>query len=320
VELVSGEMNYEFGKKFINNMLIKEEKEKSMKPYTPLVPLILSVMVILGCSICGITTPVSQPTSTPAPTSAPAIQPQPSVDQIQIIFMADRTNVNSGECALLQWAVQGPAQIIQLDSTPVPPTGQKQVCPQTTTTYTLMAGLGTSQQSKQSQLVINVTAANEVPTETLVPTPTKTLPPPAATATKTKKPTPTVTETSAPPPQGGGSWGPTGTDIELLKVGVTSTTGAGNIYLDIRNNGPKEFSGIIEYICQGSSYIRSQPNTIIPVAMTEKVPNTIGIGTGFFNTKLFVNLDTYSYPVITCTIVVPDDPEPGNNTGAISIP
>jgi hypothetical protein len=183
-----------------------------------------------------------------------------------------------------------------------------------------MAGLGTSQQSKQSQLVINVTAANEVPTETLVPTPTKTLPPPAATATKTKKPTPTVTETSLPPPQGGGSWGPTGTDIELIKVGVSSTTGAGNIYLDIRNNGPKEFSGEIEYLCQGTSFMKGQPTIIIPVVYDEKVHITISIGTGFVPTNLVVDPSVYTYPVIACTITVPDDPEPGNNTGTIIIP
>jgi hypothetical protein len=159
----------------------------------------------------------------------------------------------------------------------------------------------------------------------LVPTPT--LPvtnPPAATPkppTATQVP-PAATATSGLATMDSGAWIGDQSDIQVLKVWATSLTAPGKIGIDIRNNGPKEFSGSFHVVCTGVSFNRAIPNATIPIASEETVPDDISVGTGFFYTSLEVDPATYSYPVIQCTVGVPDnkDPNPNNNAGATNIP
>ncbi len=60
---------------------------------------------------------------------------------VQINFGADSTTLQPGQCANLQWNVRGGFGV-RLDGQPVDLTGQKQVCPNTTTTYRLEVDTG----------------------------------------------------------------------------------------------------------------------------------------------------------------------------------
>lgn len=159
--------------------------------------------------------------------------------------------------------------------------------------------------------------SNEPPAEEAPPSPT------LAPTQQLPAPQPTSTHTELPPPPGGGSWGISKSDIEVLKVASSSTTGPGTLYVDIRNNGPKEFSGELHVGCSGMAYVRSdlslapvQPNS------NENITITIGLGTGFFYTSLRIDPVSYIYPVIQCVIEVPDDrdPDTSNNSGTLNIP
>lgn len=62
---------------------------------------------------------------TAVPTSSPAI-----------FFQADRTTLGAGSCAVLSWSVEN-VSAVYLDGAPVTGQDSRQVCPNTTTTYTL---------------------------------------------------------------------------------------------------------------------------------------------------------------------------------------
>lgn len=106
---------------------------------------------------------VAESTPTP-PFTAPPSEPLPVFpSEVHIIFGADRTNLKPGECANLVWNVDGPAEMVQLANERVNRSGQTRVCPQLTTTYTLIAGAGASGSSKQSDVVISVGESTRPP-------------------------------------------------------------------------------------------------------------------------------------------------------------
>jgi hypothetical protein len=90
--------------------------------------LILVALLATGCGA----------KSTPVPVGPGGGQPGGSV---QIDFGADSTMLQPGQCTNLHWNVQGGISV-RLDGQPVDPTGQKQVCPNATTTYRLEADAG----------------------------------------------------------------------------------------------------------------------------------------------------------------------------------
>jgi hypothetical protein len=114
---------------------------------------------------------------TPTPT-----QPPPGPSKAQITFTADRYTLKRGECTTLLWSVQGGFGV-DLDGQPVSRSGQKQVCPQQTTTYWLSVDEG--DKLKRSELVISVEGAEQPPppTETPTPSPPTETPPPSTTPT-----------------------------------------------------------------------------------------------------------------------------------------
>ena len=102
----------------------------------------------------------------------------------------------------------------------------------------------------------------------------------------------------------------------------SSPDSPGKICIDIRNNGPSQFSGNFHLVCVGTSILRGQPTVQLPVATEESIRNTIGVGTGTVNTGLTVDPVLYFCPVIQHVIEVPDNRgrNPGNDPGAIGIP
>jgi hypothetical protein len=58
------------------------------------------------------------------------------------------------------------------------------------------------------------------------------------------------------------------------------------------------------------------------VGSDKNIDINIGLGTGFFYTDLVIDPVVYFYPVIQCTIEVPDnrDPDTSNNSGVLNIP
>jgi hypothetical protein len=99
-----------------------------------------SSTVIVGVSA------VPSPTPT-VPLEAPSVR---LPDEIEMIFTADRTSLQSGECAVLEWSVQGAETVLwRVDEIEPPPdpeqvdhSARRQVCPRETTTYSLAAYAG----------------------------------------------------------------------------------------------------------------------------------------------------------------------------------
>jgi hypothetical protein len=97
---------------------------------------------------------------TPSPTVPPTLTATPFV---QVTFSADRTSLVAGECAVLQWAVQGDVGMVTLNGQPVNPTGQNRVCPPGTTVYTL-AAIRTDGAPTQRSVTIAVQGITPSPT------------------------------------------------------------------------------------------------------------------------------------------------------------
>lgn len=107
-------------------------------------------------------------TPSPAPSPAPVRPGGGQLVQLQIAFTADRTQLRAGECAVLQWAVQGNAAVVQLNGQQAASSGQQQVCPPQTTTYILIA-IGADGKRAARDVTIIVQAIP--PTATFTPTP-----------------------------------------------------------------------------------------------------------------------------------------------------
>ena len=88
---------------------------------------------------------VPSPTATPAPPEPTATKtapaPWPTSGEVQISFTADRTSLQPGQCATLKWSVRG-GEAVFLSGTRVKHSGERQVCPRSTTPYSLAAYVG----------------------------------------------------------------------------------------------------------------------------------------------------------------------------------
>ena len=112
----------------------------------------------------------------PQPTPAPTV-----ASEIQIDFTADRTTLFEGECTVLRWQVRN-ASWVQVNSAPVEPIGQTQVCPKESTTHSLIAGGGLGARRDvtvyvQARMAPDTPQPTSTPTATPTPTPTRTLTP-----------------------------------------------------------------------------------------------------------------------------------------------
>ena len=141
-------------------------------------------------------TPVRPPTATPAPPPPPAATPVPppppaATPSAEISFWADRTSIQQGQCATLNWSVQNVQAVWvypqgqHYAAFPRAGQGSEVVCPTTTTTYEMRVRLRDGS-TVFRQVTINVAA-------------------PAATATPVP-PAPTATPAPAPDPLAGTRW------------------------------------------------------------------------------------------------------------------
>lgn len=114
-----------------------------------------------------------------------------------------------------------------------------------------------------------------------------------------------------------------GSDVDVLRVGASALEGRDVVYLDIRNNGPDDFTGLVRLVCAGQSKMRDAPYTQVRIGQEDYLDVTMSAGlTGTINSSLETDTASYSYPTIQCTLSVPNnlDPNPKNNTGATTIP
>jgi hypothetical protein len=79
---------------------------------------------------------------------------------VQIAFTADHTGLQPGECAMLEWSVEGGFGV-DLNEHPVERSGQMQVCPEETTPYWL--GVDTGETMERREVVISVAGPEEPP-------------------------------------------------------------------------------------------------------------------------------------------------------------
>jgi hypothetical protein len=83
------------------------------------------------------TPPSVTPTFTPTPTDTPTLTPTfTPIPPAEVIFEVDQTSLEQGQCTTLRWAVEH-ASAVYLNGQGVAGQGSQQVCPASTTTYTL---------------------------------------------------------------------------------------------------------------------------------------------------------------------------------------
>lgn len=247
-------------------------------------------------------------------------QPRPTTSAAQIVFTADRYNVPSGECAMLQWSVQGGFGT-ELNEQPVEESGQMQVCPGETTVYTLTVytrRVDTDAASERREITIFVEQGTPVP-----PAPPPQPPPPTSTPptlTPTHTPTPTATLTQPPPP-GGGFWGVTTADLAVTDL-FPDNWPQGRIFVSITNNGPDSLSNIPNN--QLSCTVGMHPYSGAPPhASGSSAPVTLSLVPGqteAYDTGITVDGATHWYKV-TCSIQANfKDPNPSNDSYSETFP
>ncbi len=114
-----------------------------------------------------------------------------------------------------------------------------------------------------------------------------------------------------------------GSDIDVLRVGASQQEGRAIIYLDIRNNGPADYSGQARVLCVGKSKMRDAPYTQASIRREDIIELGLHAGSsGTINSGVETDTGSYSYPSIQCTITTPGrtDLNPDNNSGKTSIP
>ncbi|MCJ7433938.1 MAG: hypothetical protein MUO77_10660 [Anaerolineales bacterium] len=84
----------------------------------------------------------------------PEERPPENFGEVQIVFFtANRTNIQSGECAILEWSVQG-SSWITLNEERVESAGLREVCPAETTSYRLAADAGTEILEREITIIV----------------------------------------------------------------------------------------------------------------------------------------------------------------------
>ncbi|MBE0411632.1 MAG: hypothetical protein IBX69_18045, partial [Anaerolineales bacterium] len=125
--------------------------------YLKVLVLFILVTILVSCSPPEIT-PTSpdkaSPTSTAdiAPTSAGEF----------MLFLADRTALQSGECTHLRWEVTAGFGVT-LDAIPVPKAGEKEVCPLEIHTYELAVDMGTHLEQRWVEIIVSQIEPDESP-------------------------------------------------------------------------------------------------------------------------------------------------------------
>jgi hypothetical protein len=238
--------------------------------------------------------PGEQPLQGPQPEGP---QPGEQPGEVQITFTADRTTLQAGQCAQLQWAVQGGFGG-SLNGQPVDPSGQQQVCPNGTTTYRLEVDMGT--EMLQREVTITVTGGSQQQQPTQKSSGGQTSP----TKKSGSNPTPTPTKKS------GGGLIQVSTVIgvkqvlDMAIINVFERSGDGEIMVTIQNSGNAVFNDNFSVTCEGF-YLNGSgitiglgPSTVgIPAQNSIKNPG----GWGNFDSGLTVEASAIT-ATATCTL------------------
>lgn len=111
--------------------------------------------------VLSLPTPAIKPTATPLPATpvtpidTPTLIPPTPVRQYSVSFEADETTIDKGECTELKWQTQGPVTV-WLGEQPVDSSGQREVCPERDTSYTLIVQVEGSNQLDRKTVKISV--------------------------------------------------------------------------------------------------------------------------------------------------------------------
>ncbi|MDH4207544.1 MAG: Ig-like domain-containing protein [Anaerolineae bacterium] len=156
-----------------------------------------------GSNAISIITVGEMPQASPTVPSPPEPGPPGPAGEVSIDFTADRTNLLRGECAVLLWTVEG-GEVAHLNGEPVPPSGEREVCPDVTSSFTLAVYVGVGPPSPpvaERELVITVGEP-----QAITPSPTHAAPsatalrPTATGVPPTSTPIPPVSTPTTPPP------------------------------------------------------------------------------------------------------------------------
>ena len=163
-----------------------------------------SIKETVRIGVEGEVPPEEPPPGEPPPQEPPPEEPAPEGGPEVIVFEVHPDVVPQGGCAMLFWEVHPPGEWrVLLDGQEVPPLGEREECPQATTTYELLVEAPGGPQGRTVTLHMEAGPGPE-PTPP-PPGPTATSPPPAPGATATSPP-PAATPTPFVPRWGQCSW------------------------------------------------------------------------------------------------------------------
>jgi hypothetical protein len=242
------------------------------------------------------------------PQEPPPEEPPPVGGPEVIVFVTNPDAIPQGGCAMLFWEVHPPEFPVFLDGQEVTPIGEREVCPQQTTTYELV--VDTPEGPQERTVTLHVEAEPE-PGSTSPPAP-PTQPPQPTTPPAPPPPTPT---TAVPP--GGGQWGILTADLAVTDLYADKLLN-GTVYGRFTNRGgpgtPQNVT--VQVSCQWTKTAYGAQFGVLeqmgPRNMTiiSLAPNQ----TAAFNTYITVDLTQYYYNM-TCTVQVPfNDPDTSNNS------
>ncbi len=221
--------------------------------------------------------------------------------EIQITFTADRTTLSKGQCAQLQWVVQGGFGV-NLNGQQVEHSSQQQVCPTVNTTYRLEVDAGDQMLVRE----INIAVSGGSQQQNIV------------TITPTKK------------KSGGGNTGPTNTpsvtvvitpipaQISTYDIGLINmfTTKNGNIWVTVKNTGNQPWTNSYTLSCIGDW----RTCDVCNYASSSKTENiTLAVG-DIYNTTTGLSLNSnITHQKVTCTLATNDSNSSNNSIGPTSV-
>jgi hypothetical protein len=247
--------------------------------------------------------PEEPPPGEPPPQEPSPEGPPPEGGPDVIVFEVHPDVVPQGGCAMLFWEVHPPGEWrVLLDGQEVLPLGEREECPQTTTTYELLVEAPGGPQERT--VTLNIESG---------PGPEPTPPPPGPTATSPAAPPPpgpTPTSPAAPPPQSGADVWPSDLYPASQPQGV--------IWVRVVNNGPATLTS--KKVSISGSVTRSTKTTPPSATGHNILPQeyTINLAPGQqqnINLGYQIDLNQYNYDFsVTVAAVDFTDPNAGNNT------
>ncbi len=237
--------------------------------------------------------PEGQPIEEHPPEDMPPGEP-PSEEsgEIQITFFgADRSNIQAGECAMLEWNVQG-GYGATINGEPVGLAGAREVCPPETTSYRLGVDTGTELLERETTIVVGGVGQPQPAG------PQSTPPPPPSN----KKITPTPTFTF-------GGVLKAFTDLAVVDIYPDPS---GKILVSIKNTGTTDVKENIKVSCQGKFTKQSQ-NQTYPLSNKSISVNLKPGQRGNYETG-FARDPIYKTMVVSCVMTPPSgDTNNANN-------